>query len=142
MQAEASIVASPAGDWWINTTGNPGMATAGMGDVLSGLIVALLAQGWPADKALLAAVHLHGAAADDLVAQGIGPVGLTAGEVIDAARTVFNLKVVKVKITKGWNMYSVILCSLVDSSAFCNLYLFLVYSDFDFFHNREYIIEY
>ena len=66
------------------------MATAGMGDVLSGLIVALLAQGWPADKALLAAVLLHGAAADHLVAQGIGPVGLTSGEVIDAARTVFN----------------------------------------------------
>lgn len=85
-----TVVATVEGAWWINTTGNPGMATAGMGDVLSGLIVALLAQGWPADKALLAAVHLHGAAADHLVAQGIGPVGLTAGEVIDAARAVFN----------------------------------------------------
>jgi NAD(P)H-hydrate repair Nnr-like enzyme with NAD(P)H-hydrate dehydratase domain len=66
------------------------MATAGMGDVLSGLIVALLAQGWPAFSALLAGVHLHGAAADRLVAEGVGPIGLTAGEVIDAARRVFN----------------------------------------------------
>jgi NAD(P)H-hydrate repair Nnr-like enzyme with NAD(P)H-hydrate dehydratase domain len=66
------------------------MATAGMGDVLTGLVVALLAQNWPADAALLAAVHLHGAAADRLVAAGTGPVGLTAGEVIDAARALFN----------------------------------------------------
>lgn len=78
------------GRWFINATGNPGMATAGMGDVLTGLIVALLAQGWPADQALLAGVHLHGAAADRLVAKGIGPVGLTASEVIDAARKLFN----------------------------------------------------
>jgi len=66
------------------------MATAGMGDVLSGLIVALLAQGWPVEAALLASVHLHGAAADRLVAEGVGPIGLTAGEVIDAARRIFN----------------------------------------------------
>ena len=84
--------ASPTvdGKIWLNSTGNPGMATAGMGDVLSGMIAALLAQNWPADLALLASVHLHGAAADRLVADGIGPVGLTAGEVINAARTLFN----------------------------------------------------
>ena len=85
-----TVVATPDGRWWINTTGNPGMATAGMGDVLCGLIVALLAQNWPAETALLAAVHLHGAAADRLVAQGIGPVGMTAGEVVDAARHLYN----------------------------------------------------
>jgi NAD(P)H-hydrate repair Nnr-like enzyme with NAD(P)H-hydrate dehydratase domain len=66
------------------------MATAGMGDVLSGLIVALLAQGWPVDAALRAGVYLHGAAADRLVASGVGPIGLTAGEVIDTARLIFN----------------------------------------------------
>ncbi len=84
--------ASPTvdGKIWLNSTGNPGMATAGMGDVLSGMIAALLAQNWPADLALLAGVHLHGAAADCLVAEGIGPVGLTAGEVINAAHTLFN----------------------------------------------------
>lgn len=85
-----TVIATPDGRWWINTTGNPGMATAGMGDVLCGLIVALLAQNWPAETALLAAVHLHGAAADRLVAQGIGPVGMTAGEVVDAARHLYN----------------------------------------------------
>lgn len=85
-----SVIFTANGQWWINTTGNPGMATAGMGDVLTGIITALLAQGWPSDAALLAGVHLHGAAADRLVANGIGPIGLTAGEVIDAARTQFN----------------------------------------------------
>jgi ADP-dependent NAD(P)H-hydrate dehydratase / NAD(P)H-hydrate epimerase len=85
-----TVVATVDGEWWINSTGNPGMASGGMGDVLTGLIVALLAQGWPAAAALLAGVHLHGAAADRLVAAGCGPVGLTAGEVIDAARRLFN----------------------------------------------------
>jgi len=85
-----TVIGAVDGRWWINSTGNPGMATAGMGDVLSGLIVALLAQGWPVAAALLAGVHLHGAAADRLVANGVGPIGLTAGEVIDAARRLFN----------------------------------------------------
>ncbi len=85
-----TVIALTDGRWWINNTGNPGMATAGMGDVLCGLIIALLAQNWPPEMALLAAVHLHGAAADRLVACGNGPVGLTAGEVIDPARCLFN----------------------------------------------------
>jgi hydroxyethylthiazole kinase-like uncharacterized protein yjeF len=85
-----TVIARVDGRWWINSTGNPGMATAGMGDVLSGLIVALLAQGWPVDAALRAGVYLHGAAADRLVASGVGPIGLTAGEVIDTARLIFN----------------------------------------------------
>ena len=85
-----TVIATVDGRWWINSTGNPGMATAGMGDVLSGMIVALLAQGWPAEAALIAGVHLHGAAADRLVAEGAGPIGLTAGEVIDTARVLFN----------------------------------------------------
>jgi NAD(P)H-hydrate repair Nnr-like enzyme with NAD(P)H-hydrate dehydratase domain len=58
------------------------LATAGSGDVLTGLVTALLAQGWPPLEALLAADHL--------VAQGCGPVGLTAGEIIDSARFRFN----------------------------------------------------
>lgn len=85
-----SIVAAPDGRWFINGTGHPGMATAGMGDVLTGLVLSLLAQGWPADLALIAGVHLHGAAADRLAREGVGPIGLAAGEVIDAARGVFN----------------------------------------------------
>lgn len=85
-----SIVAAPDGRCWINTTGNPGLATAGTGDVLTGIASALLAQGWNAEKAALAAVHLHGAAADELVANGIGPVGMTAGELIAPARHLLN----------------------------------------------------
>ena len=85
-----SIIATPDGRWFINGTGHPGMASAGMGDVLTGVIVGLLAQGWPAESALIAGVHLHGAAADRLAREGIGPIGLTASETIDAARGVFN----------------------------------------------------
>ncbi|MFA7281821.1 MAG: NAD(P)H-hydrate dehydratase [Sterolibacterium sp.] len=85
-----SIIALPDGRWFINSTGNPGLASAGTGDVLSGMIVALLAQGWPPDQALLAATHLHGAAADACVKAGAGPVGLTAGELITAARGLLN----------------------------------------------------
>ena len=85
-----TVIATVDGRWWINSTGNPGMATAGMGDVLTGIIVSLLGQNWPAEQALLGGVHLHGAAADRLVAQGIGPIGLTAGEVIEAARCLYN----------------------------------------------------
>jgi hydroxyethylthiazole kinase-like uncharacterized protein yjeF len=85
-----SVVAAPDGRWWLNTSGNPGMASAGMGDVLSGMALALLAQGWRPDQALLAAVHLHGAAADACVAAGLGPVGLTAGELIPAGRRILN----------------------------------------------------
>jgi len=66
------------------------MASAGMGDVLTGIITALLAQGVDERHALTAGVYLHGAAADQCVANGIGPIGLTASEVIDAARALLN----------------------------------------------------
>ena len=90
LKGAGTLVCDPAGNWHINTSGNPGMASAGMGDVLTGMIAALLAQGVEAQAALLAAVYLHGAAADALVARGTGPVGLTATEVIDAAREMLN----------------------------------------------------
>jgi len=85
-----TIVVAPDGRWFINTSGNPGLATAGSGDVLTGMLAALLAQGWPPLEALLAAVHLHGAAADACVARSGGPVGLTAGELIEPARALLN----------------------------------------------------
>lgn len=83
-----SVLAQPSGEFCINTSGNPGLAGAGQGDVLAGMAAALLAQGLGAFDALKLAVYLHGAAADKLVADGIGPVGLTASEVIVAARDV------------------------------------------------------
>jgi hydroxyethylthiazole kinase-like uncharacterized protein yjeF len=90
LKGNGSICALKNGDWYVNSSGNPGMASAGMGDVLTGIIAAFVAQGVDPGQALLAGVHLHGLAADDLVARGIGPVGLTASEVIDASRRVFN----------------------------------------------------
>ena len=72
-----------------STARHPGLASAGTGDVLAGLCGSLLAQGWPARDAALAAVWMHGEAADRLVAQGVGPIGLTAGELPAAIRTVF-----------------------------------------------------
>jgi hydroxyethylthiazole kinase-like uncharacterized protein yjeF len=89
-----SIIATPDGRWWINSTGNPGMASAGMGDVLTGLTTALLAQGMAPEQALCAAVWLHGAAADMCVESAklpkLGPLGLTASEVILAIRSLLN----------------------------------------------------
>jgi ADP-dependent NAD(P)H-hydrate dehydratase / NAD(P)H-hydrate epimerase len=90
LKGNGTVIADPDGRWWINSSGNPGMASAGMGDVLTGMIAALLAQGATPVEAAVAGVHLHGAAADRLVAAGTGPVGLTAGEVIDAARALLN----------------------------------------------------
>ena len=85
-----TVVAHPDGHWRINATGNPGLASGGTGDVLSGMIGALLSQGWPAAGALSAAVYLHGAAADTLVIAGDGPTGIAAGELIPVARTLLN----------------------------------------------------
>ena len=79
-----------AGRQMINPTGNPALATGGTGDVLAGLCGALLAQRWAPAEAAAAAVWIHGAAADALVANGTGPIGVTASEVIDAVRTVLN----------------------------------------------------
>lgn len=90
LKGTGSICAWPDGHWAVNTSGNPGMAAAGMGDVLTGIIVALLAQGVDERHALTAGVYLHGAAADQLVNNGFGPIGLTAGEIIDAARALLN----------------------------------------------------
>jgi hydroxyethylthiazole kinase-like uncharacterized protein yjeF len=90
VKGSGTIIAQPGSDVVINTTGNPGLATAGTGDVLAGICGALLAQHWPVWEAALCAVWLHGKAADDLVEQGIGPVGLTAGELIPCVRSIFN----------------------------------------------------
>ena len=74
-------IASPDGRYWFNTTGNPGMATGGSGDVLTGLITGLLAQGIPALDAALAGVYLHGLAGD-LAVESSSEETLIAGDMI------------------------------------------------------------
>lgn len=77
-----TLVATPEGVVFVNSTGNPGMATAGMGDVLTGVIGSLLAQGMRAKEATLAGVYLHGRAGDRVAAR-IGDQGLLASDVIE-----------------------------------------------------------
>jgi NAD(P)H-hydrate epimerase len=73
LKGARTLVSDPAGFVTINPTGGPALATAGSGDVLAGLIAALLAQGLPATTAARLAVYLHGAAADRL-----GPSAVSA----------------------------------------------------------------
>lgn len=90
LKGNGSILAARDGHWFVNCTGNPGMASAGMGDVLAGMLGALLAQGYNGETALVLGTHLHGAAADELVRSGVGPVGMVATEIIEAARRLWN----------------------------------------------------
>jgi NAD(P)H-hydrate epimerase len=72
-------IASPDGRYWFNTTGNPGMATGGSGDVLTGLIAGLLAQGVSTLEAAMAGVYLHGLAGD-IAAEVSSEEALIAGD--------------------------------------------------------------
>jgi hydroxyethylthiazole kinase-like uncharacterized protein yjeF len=89
LKGAGSLCATRDGKLFVNNTGNPGMSSAGMGDVLTGMIAAFIAQGMTADDALLLAVHLHGAAGDALAEKGIG-IGMTATEVAESARYLLN----------------------------------------------------
>lgn len=82
LKGARTVVASPVGAAWINPTGNPLLASGGSGDVLTGVIGGLLAQGLTALEAALAGVHAHGLAAD-LAAADYGRRGLAAEELAD-----------------------------------------------------------
>ena len=90
LKGNGTIVAEPQGCWWINPTGHPGMASAGMGDALTGIVASLLAQGAQPFHALNAGVWLHGAAGDAAAEKHHGLVGTTASELIEQARVVLN----------------------------------------------------
>jgi NAD(P)H-hydrate repair Nnr-like enzyme with NAD(P)H-hydrate dehydratase domain len=90
LKGAGSVCAMTDGRRFINTSGNPGLSSAGTGDILSGMIGAFLAQRLEPENALLAAVYLHGAAADALQKQHGGCVGMTASEIPNAARNLLN----------------------------------------------------
>jgi hydroxyethylthiazole kinase-like uncharacterized protein yjeF len=90
LKGAGSVCAHHDGHWFINTTGNPGLASGGTGDVLSGIVGSFMAQGLGGLEAAKLGVYVHGAAADALVARGVGPVGLTASEVAQEARNIIN----------------------------------------------------
>ena len=90
LKGAGTVCAHHDGSWFVNTTGNVGLASGGTGDVLSGIIGSLVAQGLTGLDAAKLGVYVHGAAADALVKKGIGPIGLTASEVTLEARNVLN----------------------------------------------------
>lgn len=90
LKGTGTVIAAPDGRIAVNPTGNAALATGGTGDVLGGIICALLAQRLPPYEAALAGVYLHGLAADTLTAQGHGPAGMTAGELAPMVRTLLN----------------------------------------------------
>jgi NAD(P)H-hydrate epimerase len=83
LKGARSVIATPEGKVFINPTGNAGMATGGMGDVLAGILAGLLAQGFAVEDALKLGVFLHGFAGDQL-AMIRGQIGLIASDVIEA----------------------------------------------------------
>lgn len=89
LKGNRSLIASPQGDVFINPTGNPGMASGGMGDVLTGMIGGFLAQGIPALEAAKLGVYLHGLAGD-YVAFLKGERGIAAMDLIDYTPLVLN----------------------------------------------------
>jgi len=85
LKGSRTVVADPTGRAALNATGGPWLATAGTGDVLSGIVGALAARGLPAFRAAAAGAWLHGRAAD-----AAGHDGLVAGDLIDALPTVLS----------------------------------------------------
>ncbi len=83
-----TAIALPDGKVFFNTTGNPGMATGGSGDVLTGIILSLSAQGFLPDEAALTGVFIHGLAAD-IAVETMSQTAMTASDIIDALPEVF-----------------------------------------------------
>ncbi|MCI5690466.1 MAG: NAD(P)H-hydrate dehydratase [Clostridiales bacterium] len=81
LKGHRTITAFPDGETFVNTTGNPGMAKGGSGDVLAGMLLSLLGQGLPPKQAVPAAVWLHGRAGD-LAAEELGEYGMTPDDLL------------------------------------------------------------
>jgi len=90
LKGAGTLCADAEGHCFVNATGNPALATGGTGDVLAGLIASLIAQGLSAMDAAKFGVYVHGLAADNLVARGVGVRGVTASELLIEMRHVIN----------------------------------------------------
>src|SRR6185503_11722509 len=88
LKGASSVIGLPDGTVLLNPTGNPGMASGGTGDVLSGVLGAFLARPLEPGAALAAAVYLHGLAGD-VAAERVGEESLVAGDVIEALPEAF-----------------------------------------------------
>ncbi len=82
LKGAGTVIASPDGRIHVNPNGNPGMASGGMGDVLTGIIAGLITQGYAPEVAAVTGVYLHGAAADALASEGT-VLGYLASELLD-----------------------------------------------------------
>ena len=89
LKGSYTVIATPSGKVYINTTGNKAMATAGSGDMLAGMIAAFLANGTDPEKAVAAAVCLHGVAGDK-VASELGTRGVLTSDMIEALPYILN----------------------------------------------------
>ncbi|MFT4030914.1 MAG: NAD(P)H-hydrate dehydratase [Siphonobacter sp.] len=85
LKGQHTVVASPDGEFHFNSTGNPGMATGGTGDILTGILTALLAQGLEPKEAAILGVYRHGEAGDRAMARR-GQIPLIASDLIEALR--------------------------------------------------------
>jgi NAD(P)H-hydrate epimerase len=88
LKGARSVIGSPDGRVFLNPTGNPGMASGGTGDVLTGILGAFLARGMDAEAALQSSVYLHGSAGD-VAAERVGQESLIARDVIAAIPEAF-----------------------------------------------------
>jgi len=89
LKGHRTLIAQPDGEVWVNTTGNPGMATGGTGDVLTGMVAGMLAQNpQKIIEAVTAAVHLHGLAGD-IACETMGEQSLVATDLIEALPEAF-----------------------------------------------------
>lgn len=82
LKGSHTVICTPEGKLYFNTTGNAGMATGGTGDVLTGIITALVAQGYRLEEAAIVGIYLHGQAGD-LALQNVGNIAMIASDLVD-----------------------------------------------------------